>query len=93
LRLLALTREGWYGKRPAVGEILTLSLEYSGQDRLFDRAMRSLFPASLNPLLHKKCPEGPRAGIAFVREVRANFEKAEHVERLGWTLEGSKGTP
>jgi hypothetical protein len=94
LRLLPLARSAWGGERAALSEILTLSFEYHDELALFDRAVRSLFPPSLSPVVYRRYPEssGPGAGgaggtLLFLKELQARLPEAEPRPGLGWALD------
>jgi hypothetical protein len=89
LRVLALTRAALGGNRDALKEIAVLSLEYLGRERLFDTALRRLFPRAVNRDLYSRHPppaDGlPRPG--FAREVHSRLPDARHRPPEGWELE------
>jgi hypothetical protein len=89
LRVLALTRSALEGNRDAISEILALSLEYFGQERLFGRAARRIFPARLNRELYRKYSRFWRSGVdslAYIQEIRGRLEDATFSAGEGWAL-------
>ncbi|MEM7234887.1 MAG: hypothetical protein AAF517_22100 [Planctomycetota bacterium] len=84
-RVLAMAVRARDGERDALRELLVLALEFHSRVELFDRALRNLFPADKNPELHARFPRGTRTSqLAFLQEVRNQFEKATHADGA-WT--------
>jgi hypothetical protein len=89
LKLLPLVREAALGSRPALQEVITLSLEYFQEAALFDAAVRALFPADLNAALHARGPARAAAAESpFLQELRLRLEEAVYVRGRGWSLPG-----
>lgn len=79
LRLLGLAATAASGDAAALREILTLSLEYFGKERLFASALLSIFPDRWNPELRDLYPEAgasPVASAGLLQEVRARAGSA-----------------
>jgi hypothetical protein len=89
LRLLPLVRLAALGRREALREILTLSLEYHGELVVFDSAVRALFPQVLNADLYREYPEsgGSTAAAAFLQHVGAHLDTAKCRLGRGYVLE------
>ncbi|MGQ9591489.1 MAG: hypothetical protein ACUVYA_14490, partial [Planctomycetota bacterium] len=90
LRVLALAREALGGDRAALGEILRLSLEFFGRERLFAASLSVLFPPARNPGLSKRHPapaRSSRAASAFLSEIRSAAPSATF-SLGGWSVEG-----
>jgi hypothetical protein len=94
VRVLELASAAWRGRREALKEILTLSLEYHGQERLFADTLHSQFPPASNRELHARhlaspaadAGTGQEADLAFVHEVRQRLLEAQSLPEGGWTL-------
>jgi hypothetical protein len=90
--LVALVRAAWGGDRGALTEVFRLSLEYHGQQRLFETAARALFPAAANASLWRKYPPGggetPAVFLADVQS-RLHLARALGPPGGGWSLEGT----
>ena len=89
-RLLPIVRSAWNGDRAALREILTLFFEYHGELQLFDRALRSLFPPSLNPGMYQKYPDLGEPGVTLLlfKELQARLPEEIHRPGRGWVLDG-----
>lgn len=90
LRVLALAARARAGDRAALGEILRLSLEFFGRERLFAASLSALFPPARNPGLSKRHPapaRSSREANAFLSEIRSAAPSATFSPG-GWSVEG-----
>lgn len=89
LRLLPLVRASMLGSLDDLKEILSLSLEYHGELRVFESAVRALFPESLNADLYREYPPsgGSTLAAALLQEVRLHLDKAKYRGEEGYALE------
>jgi len=88
LRVLALAYGAHLGVRPALREILILSLEYHAETELFHRALSALFPEKANPLLYTRHAADSAGGrLAFLEALRRDFENTAFDAGQGWTVE------
>lgn len=89
LRVLALAAEARAGDRAALAEILRLSLEFFGRERLFAASLSALFPPARNPGLSKRHPapaRSSREASAFLSEIRSGAPSATF-SPAGWSVE------